>query len=102
MLHFHAVYSFIELVPFLLSLEVAKFVLSERFNQDNVELFFGKQRARCGHGDNPTENQFMYNTQAIRTLKTMSFGSSSNIRKRKLFTSVEELNQPIRKKPRKK
>lgn len=102
MLHFRAVYSFIELVPFLLSLEGAKFVLSERFNQDNVELFFGKQRARCGRGDNPTVNQFMYNTQAIRTLKTMSFGSSSNIRKRKLFTSVEELSQPIRKKPRKK
>ena len=51
MLHFCAVYSFIELVPFLLSLEGAKFILSERFNQDNVELFFGKQRARCGRGD---------------------------------------------------
>ena len=33
------VHSFIEIVPYLLSLDGAKFLLSERFNQDNVEIF---------------------------------------------------------------
>lgn len=30
------VYSFLEVVPYLLSLEGAGFIFSERFNQDNV------------------------------------------------------------------
>jgi hypothetical protein len=89
------VLSFIELIPYLLSLEGAKFVYSERFNQDTLEGFFGKQRARCGHNDNPTVFQF---TKTIRIGRSLSFGGSSNI-KRKLFTSedVEDLSQPLRK-----
>lgn len=97
------VYSFMELVPYLLSLDGANFIMSERFNQDNVEVFFGKQRARCGRGDNPTVTQFLYNTQAIRTSRSMSFGSSSSI-KRRLFHDIgeDELNEPLRKRIRKK
>ena len=89
-----------EVIPYLLSLDANLFVLSERFNQDNVEIFFGQQRARCGRGDNPTMKQFMYNTQAIRVSRSMSFGSCSNIRKRKLFSDsdIDELSQPLRKK----
>ena len=64
-------HSFIELISLLLSLDGAKFVLSECFNQDNVESFFGKQRARCGCGDNPTVKQIMYITQAIRTPRSI-------------------------------
>jgi hypothetical protein len=73
------------LIPFLLSLDGADFVLSERFNQDNIETFFGKQRARCGRGNNPNVQQFLYNTQAIRTTKSLSFGSSSNIKRKRLL-----------------
>jgi hypothetical protein len=47
------VYSFVEVLPYLLSLDVAAFNLNERFNQDTLEAFFGKQRGRCGRGDNP-------------------------------------------------
>jgi hypothetical protein len=94
------VHSFIEIVPFLLSMDGAKFLLSERFNQDNVEIFFAKQRARCGRGDNPTVNQFIYNTQAIRTSRSMSKVTSSNIRKRKLFHDIDDLSQPLRKRSR--
>ena len=94
------VYSFIEIVPYLLTLEGAKFLFSERFNQDNVEIFFGKQRARCGRGDNPTVQRFMYSTQAIRTTRSLSLGSCSNIQKRRLFHDAQELSEPLRKKPR--
>ena len=92
---FLIVYSFLELVPFL---------LSEKFNQDNVEVFFGKQRARCGHGDNPTVQQFMFNTQGIRTTRSLSMGSCSNIGgtiKRKQL-DFDELSQPLRKRSRRK
>ena len=45
------VYSFIEVVPFLLSLEGAKFVLTKNFNQDNVQCII----AHC-----PDEHRTMY------------------------------------------
>jgi hypothetical protein len=96
------VFSFIEVVPYLLSLEGANFLLSERFNQDFVE-FFGKQRAHCGRNDNPSVTQFLYNTQAVRTIRSMSFGNCSNIKKRKLFTDdSNDLSQPLRKRQKKK
>ena len=60
------VYSFIEVVPHLLSLDGADFILSEKFNQDSVEVLFGKLRARCGRGDNPTLTQSLYGVQSIR------------------------------------
>lgn len=61
------VFSFLELIPYLLSLDGANFVLSERFNQDNVGIFWGKQRGRCGRGYIPTVSQFLYNVQSIHT-----------------------------------
>jgi hypothetical protein len=93
------VLSFIEVVPYLLSLDGANFLYSERFNQDTLESFFGKQRARCGRNDNPTVYQFTKNTQTIRVGRSMAFGSCSNI-KRRLFTDgdVKDLSQPLRKK----
>ena len=92
----YIVYSFIEVVPYLLSLNGAKFIFSDRFNQDNVEIFFGQQQARCGRGDNPKLTKFMYNTQTIRSSRALSFGTSGNI-KRKLVLDINELSEPLRK-----
>ena len=39
---------------------------SEKFCQDLVESFFGKQRARGGRNENPTAKQFMENTVSLR------------------------------------
>ena len=36
----YIVYSFIEVVPYLLSLNGAKFIFSDRFNQDNVDIIW--------------------------------------------------------------
>ena len=41
-------------------------VFSERFNQDPLESFFGKQRSHGGHWDNPTVKDFVYNTTSLR------------------------------------
>ena len=91
------VLSFTEMAPLLLKLNGAQFLYSERFCQDDLEEFFGKQRARGRRSDNPTVQQFMYNTQAIVTGKSLAQGRCSNLRKRKVTHSMEELSAPLKK-----
>ncbi len=96
-------YSFIEVSKYLLSLKDGLFILSERFNQDPLESFFGQQRARGGRNDNPNVRMFMFNTQAIRVQRSMTIGDGGNVRKRKEQWSkdLDELSRPLRKCPRK-
>ena len=54
---------FNELIKVLLSHRM-EFVLTERFNQDPVEVFFGQQRSRGGRSDNPSVTQYLHNTHA--------------------------------------
>ena len=56
-----------ELTRYLLQVH---FVLSERFNQDPLENFFGMQRSSCGRCDNPTVQQFVKNAVFIRVQKS--------------------------------
>lgn len=93
------VYSFVELAKSLLSSPAKCFLFSERFNQDPLEAFFGKQRARGGRSDNPTVSRFLQNTQAIRVVRSLAIGGSSNV-KRALNFDFEELCEPLKKKPR--
>ena len=58
-------HSFVGVSKYLLSYPGVK-VFSERFNQDNLESFFGKQRSRGGRCDNPTVKDFVYNTTSLR------------------------------------
>ena len=76
-------HSLSEMIQFLLSNDEVKFVLTERFNQDPVEIFFAQQRARGQRNDNPSVSQFMENIQALIVQKSLAGGRSSNIRKRK-------------------
>ena len=46
------------------------FVLSERFCQDVVEEYFGRQRSLGRRNDNPTLHQFGYNDNTIRIHRT--------------------------------
>jgi hypothetical protein len=84
---------------YLLSQNKGAFLLSERFNQDPLESFFGKQRARGGRSDNPNVRNFLYNTQAIRVQRSTAFGDGGNVKKRKLNLSADydELSQPLKK-----
>ena len=54
----HSVCSFVEMARYLLSQKPGLFLLSERFNQDPLESFFGQQRARGGRSDNPNVATF--------------------------------------------
>ena len=100
---YHAVYSFVEMARYLLSQKSGLFLLSERFNQDPLESFFGQQRARGGRSDNPNAKTFLHNAQAIRVQRTMAMGHGGNVRKRKeqWTTDVADLSRPLKKRPRK-
>lgn len=94
-----AVYSFIDLAKFLLDPNGSRFLLSERFTQDPLEAFFGKQRARGGRSDNPTAKRFLENTQAIRVSRSLALGGSSSV-KRSLDFDVDKLCEKLPKRPR--
>ena len=53
------------------------YVLTERFCQDPVEEFFGKQRQLGRRSDNPDINQFGYNSNTIRTDMSISCQSGN-------------------------
>ena len=76
---FLAVYSFVELAKSLLKEDGSRFLLSECFNQDPLEAFFGKQRARGGRSDNPTVQRFLENTQAIRVSRSLALGAALTV-----------------------
>ena len=56
----------VELIPFLLRIRGVKYVLTEKFCQDPLESFFGKQRMHGGANDNPTVATFLKNTVSLR------------------------------------
>ena len=65
--------------------------LSERISQDPLETFFCQQRQRGAVNDNPNVQEFINNTQAIRTIKGVHCPVNGNCRgvKRGRSTSVE-------------
>ena len=82
----------------LLSHDNIQFVLSARFSQDPVEIFFGQQRSRGQRNDNPSVAQFLYNTQALVVQKSLAIGGSSNIsRKRHNPMELSPLSRPLSK-----
>ena len=97
---YFAVYSFIEVSKYLLSQKKGLFILSERFNQDPLEAFFGQQRLRGGRSDNPNVQRFLENAQAIRVQRSLAIGSSRNVKRQRAPLDVEVLSKPLRKRPR--
>ena len=61
-----AVHSFVEVCKLLLAVPDVSYILSEKFCQDPVESFFGKQSACGGRNENPNVKQFMDNTVSLR------------------------------------
>eukprot|EP00794_Sanderia_malayensis_P015486 gene15486-17064_t len=59
------VHSVIEATKFLLQ-SGFEFVLTEKFNQDVLEEYFGRQRSLGRRNDNPSLYQFGYNANTIR------------------------------------
>jgi len=57
--------SFIEVAPFLLKQPGVKHLYSERFTQDDLEALYGQIRAKGGHNNNPTVQQFNDSTVSL-------------------------------------
>ena len=97
-----SIYSMIDLVKFLLNAGVG-YVLTNRFCQDPVEQYFGKQRGMGRRSDNPTIYNFGYNDNTIRMQRSNiqiqgnTKGSSTS---QKRWRSVD--NQALPKRKRKK
>ena len=54
--------------------EQGMYILTERFNQDPVKIYFGQQRDRGHCNDNPSVTPFMLNTQGIILQKSLALG----------------------------
>ena len=63
--------SIVQVVQFLLS-EGMEYVLSERFCQDLLEEYFGRQRERGRFNDNPTLQAFGYNDLTLAVQRNIA------------------------------
>ena len=100
-----AVSSFLELIPYIFSIEGVTVFLSEKLNQDPLEKFFGCQRQRGRVNENPSAAEFVKNTQSLRVINSISVSSiTGNCRgtKRKSYDlESSDLNKPLKKRIRK-
>jgi hypothetical protein len=65
--------SLVEAIKYLLLQDGVEYIFTNRFNQDVLEEYFGKQRAIGGsRSDNPTVKQYLENTATIHVVKTSS------------------------------
>ena len=74
------------------------FVLTEKFNQDCVEEYFGRQRGLSRRNDNPTIQQFGYQANTIRMQRSVApvTGNTSGSHKQKRHVSWKEVcNDPL-------
>ena len=64
-----AVLSFVEVSSYLLrTVPNVKYLLREKFCQDRLEAYFGKQRYKCGANTNPSLSEFQSNAFKFRHL----------------------------------
>ena len=92
--------AFCELGPKMLSIPGVRFLLTERFNQDSLESYFGKQQARGSYCDNPTVDQFFDNNNALRIINQLHLDlPGSNIRGRQR-QQYADMDTPLPKQPR--
>ena len=95
----YLVNSFVELTKYLLVNTGAKFILSERFNQDPLECHFGKHRQMKGGNENPTVAQFNSNENSLRLLGSQALAPVSGNSKRSGYTQETD-DTPLPKRPR--
>ena len=68
----------IKVIQFLLA-EGLKCVLTERFCQDDMEEYFGFQRAQGRRSDNPTAADLGYNDLRISVLRDIAPAAEGNV-----------------------
>lgn len=93
-----------ELTRYLLKLpEVSgHYLLSERFSQDPIENYFGRQRAAGGYSQNPTVKACITNAQSrVQGSHALDPVRGNSSRKRRLFKDKEVIDDtPLQKRQR--
>jgi len=92
------------MAQFLLRQKGVQYLFSERFCQDPVEAFFGKQRACGGRNDNPTVKQFIDNTVSLRLQGSVALDpvrGNCREKRRKKKVVIDETPLPKRKRKKK-
>lgn len=94
--------SFVELVRYLFTMEDVRSFLSQRTCQDPLERFFGCQQQRGAVHDNPTVQEFLKNTQALRVVNGVARGPlRDNCKGGNQDDVGKENNEPLPKRPHK-
>lgn len=96
--------SVVQLTKFLLG-EGFQAVLTERFCQDDVEEYFGYQRAQGRRSDNPTAADFGYNDLRISVLRDIAPAAEGNVAGRHTGQRTKWYNvseEPMPKRPKNK
>lgn len=98
--------SFVEITRFLLANhEDGLILLSERFCQDPLENYFGKQRARGGRNENPNLAQSLVNAAALRMQSSAALDPVRGNCRRKRLLDINEnkviCSEPLPKRKRK-
>lgn len=70
-------YSILHISKILLAKESFKFVLTYKFSQDHLELFFSSVRARSGFNNNPNVIQFKYALRKLLFTKNIVSGNGN-------------------------
>ena len=96
---FPLVLSFVELVQYLFTVPGVSLFLGNRICQDPLENFFGQQRQRGTVNENPSANEFVKNTQALRVINATCRGIKGNCRGGTIPDEI--LSGPLPKRPRK-
>ena len=94
------VHSFKEVCKFLLEQGIS-YILSERFCQDDLENYFGRQRAIGHRRDNPTVRDAGYNDNTMKSqysVRPIAGNVRANFHK---FNIIDEIPLPKRKMQRK-
>ena len=101
----HVVLSFVEVTTLLLAVPGVRYVLSEKFTQDPLESFFGKQRYKGGRNDNPSVKEFVDNTVSLRVQGSAALeplrGNSSSRKRRADSVHLDDNPLPKRSRSRK-
>ena len=92
-----------ELAPKLFEIPGVQYLLTEKFCQDSLESYFGKQRYQGCCNTNPTVDDFLSNAASIRTQGSAALeplrGNSRRGRKR--VVEVDDTPLPKRSRTRK-
>ena len=93
-------YSFVEMAPLLLAVPGVSYLLTERFSQDPVEAFFGRQRYKGGCSNNPSVKEFLSNAASLQVQGSAALEPLRGNCKRKSDTSMPIDDTPLPKRKR--